>query len=68
MNKEQLQARIQHITGEMQNALNTHTALNSHLNECNYWLVEALKLENPVILEEPALEVEEASFEPIEGV
>lgn len=55
MNKEQLQARIVQITTEIENAKTQHTALLSHLNECNYWFSEAIKEE-----QELAKKVQEA--------
>jgi len=52
MNKQDLQARIQQITLEMENAIKQHTALVSHLNECNFWLgnFEKLEAENAALL------------------
>jgi len=52
MNKQDLQARIAQITLEMENAVKQHTALVSHLNECNFWLgnFEKLEAENAALL------------------
>jgi len=46
MNKEELLARIEQIKTEMDNAIKQHTALVSHLNECNYWLAKWEELES----------------------
>jgi len=45
MNKAELLARIEQIKTEMDNAIKQHTALVSHLNECNYWLDKLAKWE-----------------------
>ena len=54
MNKQDLLARAEQITLEMENAIKKHTALVSHLNECNFWLsnFEKLEAENAAILAE----------------
>ena len=46
MNKQDIQARIAQITLEMENAIRQHTALSSHLNECNFWLAKWEELES----------------------
>lgn len=46
MNKEELLARIEQIKTEMDNAIKQHTALVSHLNECNFWLGKWVELED----------------------
>jgi len=46
MTKQDIQARIAQILLEMDNAIKQHTALSSHLNECNFWLAKWEELES----------------------
>jgi len=69
MNKQDLQARIQQITLEMENAIKQHTALVSHLNECNFWLsnFEKLEAENAALVAQAIPELESTAEHLIEA-
>jgi len=69
MNKQDLQARIAQISLEMENAIRQHTALSSHLNECNFWLsnFEKLEAENAALVAQEIPELESTAEHLIEA-
>jgi len=56
MNKAELLSRIEQIKTDMNNAVLSHTALTSHLNECNFWLTKYDELEKEQDIEDAEID------------